>query len=75
VGSKRALRPAAYAQNIRITGNRIEGRAAPLLQAFAVSGLNITSNKFSFSAPVAGDGKVLSLSHSVNQTITDNAMP
>lgn len=75
VGSKRALHPAAYASNIRIIGNRIEGRAAPLIQAFSVSGLNISSNKFSVSYSAAGGGGVLSLTHTLNETVSDNEMP
>jgi hypothetical protein len=30
--------PAAYAKNILITGNRIEARSTPCIQAFSVNG-------------------------------------
>jgi hypothetical protein len=46
VGSQRAKSPDAYAKNIHITGNSIESMSKPCIQAFAVSGLTISDNKF-----------------------------
>ena len=75
VGSKRASSPAAYAKNIRITGNSIEGLSTPCIQAFSVSGLNISGNKLSLKSPASAAVGPLSLTNIVNETISGNSMP
>ncbi len=72
IGAKRVSNPDAYAKNIRVTGNSIEGPVLPLIQAFAVSGLTISSNKLSVAA-AATDAELLSLKNSVNETISGNS--
>ncbi len=75
VGSKRASDPLTYAKNIRILGNRIEGRSAPLVQAFSVSGLEISGNNLLLSPAAGADAAPLSLKNVVNETIVGNANP
>ena len=74
VGSQRASGPAAYAKNIRITGNRIESLSAPCIRAFSVSGLEISGNKLSLHSAASADVLPLSLSNTVNETISDNSI-
>jgi hypothetical protein len=74
VGSQRASSPAAYAKNIRITGNTIESLGKPCIRAFSVSGLDISGNKWSLSSSAAADGEPLSIKNSVNETISGNSM-
>lgn len=73
VGSERASSPAAYAKNIRITGNRIESLAAPCIQAFAVDGISVSGNKISLKSPDITNAELLSLKNSVNETVSDNS--
>jgi hypothetical protein len=74
VGSQRAKSPAAYAKNIRITGNRIESISVPCIRAFSVSGLVISSNKLSLHSAASADAPPLSLTNTVNETISDNSI-
>ncbi len=62
-------------EKLKFTGNTIEGRTAPLIQAFSVSGLAISGNKFSVSSPAESGAGVFSLSQSLNESISDNSMP
>jgi hypothetical protein len=73
VGSQRVSSPAAYAKIIRITGNRIEGLSTPCIQAFSVSGLDISGNKLSLSAAASADAVLLSLTNTVNETVSGNS--
>lgn len=74
VGSKRASSPAAYAKNIRITGNRIESISVPCIRAFSVSGLNISGNKLSLNPAAPADTLPLSLTNNVDETISSNSI-
>ena len=73
VGSKRASSPAAYAKNIRITGNSIQALSAPCIQAFSVSGLNISDNKWSLGSAASADAVPLSRKNIVNETVSGNS--
>ena len=73
VGSKRASIPDAYAKNIRITGNSIQALSAPCIEAFSVSGLNISDNKMSLKSPASADAVPLSLKNIVNETVSGNS--
>jgi hypothetical protein len=75
VGSKRASSPAAYAKNIRITGNSIEGISTPCIQAFSVSGLTISGNNFSLRAEAPAGTAPLSLTNNLNETVSGNSGP
>jgi hypothetical protein len=75
VGSQRASSPAAFAKNIRITGNSIEGLATPCIRAFFVSGLDISGNKLSLNPAASADAVPLSLTNTANETISGNSMP
>jgi hypothetical protein len=72
VGSKRATTPAAYAKNILITGNRIEARSAPCIEAFSVSGLTISNNIVSVKSKGSSNIEPLSLTNIVSGTIFSN---
>jgi hypothetical protein len=73
VGSKRASDPAAYAKNIRITGNRIESVSPPLIQASFVNGLEISGNQWSLGREESSDGGPFSLKNVVNETVSGNS--
>jgi hypothetical protein len=75
VGSKSASSPAAYAKDVRITGNSIQALSAPCIEAFSVSGLNISDNNMSLKPPASAAAKLWSLKHSVHETISGNSMP
>jgi hypothetical protein len=75
VGSKSASSPAAYAKNVRITGNSIQALSAPCIEAFSVSGLNISGNKLSLKSSASTAVGPLSLKNIVNETISGNSMP
>lgn len=75
VGSQRASGPAAFAKDIRITGNSIGGHSTPLIRAFSVSGLNISGNKLSLHPAASAGTAPLSLTNTVNETISGNSMP
>lgn len=75
VGSKSASSPAAYAKNIRISGNTIEALSTPCIEAFSISGLNISDNKLSLKSTASAAAKPLLLTRSVNETISGNAKP
>jgi hypothetical protein len=75
VGSKSASSPAAYAKDIRITGNSIQALSAPCIEAFSVSGLNISGNKLSLKSSASAAVGPLSLTNIVNETISGNSMP
>ncbi len=75
VGSERASRPAAYAKNIRITGNRIEGLSAPCIRAFSVSGFVVSDNRWRLGGEASADAAPLSLRNSIQETVSGNAAP
>ena len=72
VASKRATTPAAYAKNIFITGNRVEARTPPCIEAFSVSGLTISNNIVSVKSKGSSNIEPLSLTNIVNGTIFSN---
>jgi hypothetical protein len=74
VGSVRASNPDAYAQNIRILGNQIEGLATSCIRAFRVSGLTISGNTWTHNPAVATASVApLLLTNVVNETISANS--
>jgi len=75
VGSKRVTDRTAYAKNIRITGNRLESHSVPFVQAFCVSGLEITGNEFIFAPEADIDGDPISLKNVMNETLSGNSKP
>lgn len=72
VGSKRATTPAAYAKNILVTGNRIEARSTPCIQAFSVNGLAISNNILSVKSKGSSNIEPLSLTNIVSGTLFSN---
>jgi hypothetical protein len=75
VGSQRASSPAAFAKNIRISGNSIKSHSTPCIQAFSVSGLEISGNKLSIGSPASAAAEPLSLKNITNETISGNTTP
>ncbi len=75
VGSRRASSPAAYAKDIRITGNCIESGSSSCVQAFSVSGLTISGNILSLNSAASAATVLLSMTNIVNEAVFDNAIP
>jgi hypothetical protein len=66
-------RRTAYAKSIRITDNCIQGGSTGCIQAFSVSGLDISDNKLSLSSAASATAVTLSLANTVNKTISGNS--
>jgi hypothetical protein len=73
VGSVRVSNPAAYARNISMTGNSIQGGSGPCLRAFSVNGLEISGS--TWSQDPAAAAPPLSLTNVVKATIAGNQPP